>query len=265
VNQLRSELRKVLSTKTWFFLGLGAVFLVLVQTVATFFVAKSGTVAGATGGNTLIGLEDPAGVQNLYANAGASQGYMFTLILGVVAMTSEFRFATIVPTFLTTPQRPRPVLAKVAALGIIGGAIGLAVVVAVYGTTTILLATTPHAPVNFAKLGTTALGAMLAFVLTAVVGVALGALLRNQIVGIVLAVLWVFILEGVITALLTLLWHLDYIAKWLPASAVGSVVSATSATNSDTLPPWAGALVLLAYTGIFLLAAFGITLRRDVA
>ncbi len=258
--QLQSELRKIMSTKTWLFLGLGAIAFSTLQTVAIFFISKQ-TSASQSG---VIGLLDPAGVRNIYATAGSSQGYMFALILGIVAITSEFRFGTIVPTFLTTPQRQRPVLAKLAALGIVSGAMSLAVVVVTYTTGTILLATTSHAAVPLADIIYIALGAMLAYVLMGIVGVALGALLRNQILGVVLAVLWVFLLEGIINLLLTVLWHLNYIAKWLPGSAVASVVSSTSTRNTDYLPAWGGALVLLAYAVIFTGLAFSTTLRRDV-
>jgi ABC-2 type transport system permease protein len=261
MNQLRSELRKLLATKTWLFLGLGAIAFTLLSTVVTFFVSKSenlGTAAGAAG----FSLQTVQGTQNVYATVGAS-GYLFALILGIVAMTSEFRFGTIVPTFLATPQRHRPVLAKILTLGIVGGAMGLAVVLSVFATATILLATTEHAPVSVKDLTLVALGAMLAYVLVSVLGVSLGALLRNQILGVVLAILWVFIIEAIATAVLDLN-HLDYISKWLPASAVGAVVGAANPRTSDVLPAWGAALVLLAYAAVFAAAAFATTLRRDV-
>jgi ABC-type transport system involved in multi-copper enzyme maturation permease subunit len=262
MNQLRSELRKLLSTKTWLFLGLGAIAFTLLNTLATFFISKnvdSSTADGAPG----LSLQTAQGVQNVYATVG-SIGYLFALILGIVAMTSEFRFGTIVPTFLATPQRHRSVLAKILTLGIIGGAMGLAVVVIAFVTTTILLATTDHASVSYTDVTLVALGAMLAYVLMSILGVALGALLRNQILGVVLAILWVFIIESIITVVLNLN-HLQYISKWLPASAVAAVVGAADPRSSDTLPAWGAALVLLAYAAVFTVAAFGTTLRRDVS
>ena len=180
-------------------------------------------------------------------------------------MTSEFRFGTIVPTFLTTPQRERPVLAKIGALGIVAGAISLTVVVVTYLTVTIELLTVKHASVDYAKVVLIALGAMLAYVLMAIIGVALGALLRNQILTVVLAILWVFIAEGIVTLILTQALHLGYIAKWLPASAVGAVVSVSNDRMPDQLPAWGGALTLIAYAAVFTGLAFATTLRRDVA
>lgn len=260
MNQIRSELRKVTSTKTWWILGLVATILVAGSATLFFFIEKSGG-----SGDLGFSILSKEGVQNLYSTVGSGTGYMFALVLGIVAMTSEFRFGTIVPTFLTTPQRERPVLAKIAALAIVAGAISLAVVVVTYLTVSILLLTVKHAPVDYTKIALIALGAMLAYILMAVIGVALGALLRNQILTVVLAILWVFIIEGIVTLILTQALHWDYIAKWLPASAVGAVVSSTSQRLPDQLPAWGGALTLIAYAAVFTGLAFATTLRRDVS
>jgi ABC-type transport system involved in multi-copper enzyme maturation permease subunit len=259
MNQLRSELRKVTATKTWWILGLVATVLVAGSAALFFAVEKSGGTNDI--GFSLLTRE---GVQNLYSSVGSSTGYLFALVLGIVAMTGEFRFGTIVPTFLTTPQRDRPVLAKIGALAIVTGAISLAVVVVTYAVVTVLLLTTKHAPVNVTKVVEIAFGAMLAYVLMGIVGVALGALLRNQILTLVLAILWVLIIEGIVTLLLNH-WHLDYISKWLPASAVGAVVSTSSIRTPDQLPAWGGALVLIGYAAVFAGLAFVTTLRRDVS
>lgn len=259
MNLLKSELRKVTATATWWVLGLVAAVLVTGSAVLFFFLEKSSNPDIG-----MLSLNTPEGVQNLYSMVGSSTGYMFVLVLGIIAMTSEFRFGTVVPTFLATPKRERPVLAKIAALGIVGGAISLMVVVLTYTTVTILLLTVHHASISTSKLVLIALGAMLAYVLMAIVGVSLGALLRNQVLTVVLAILWVFILEGIVTLILNSALHLDYISKWLPASAVGAVVGAANPRTTDQLPAWGGAITLVVYAAIFAGLAFVTTLRRDL-
>jgi hypothetical protein len=130
-----------------------------------------------------------------------------------------------------------------------------------------LLATTPHVPIPYNSVALIALGTMLAFVLSAIIGVSLGALLRNQILAVVLAILWVLIIEGVLTLLLGLI-HWTPVQKYLPGAAIDSIVNIadpSGSTNNMLLQPWAGALVLLGYAVIFVLAAFATTLRRDVS
>jgi ABC-2 type transport system permease protein len=262
MNQLRSEIRKAVATKSWIWLTLGAVIMVLLWTVATFFLMKF--VASVGSADTAgLGLGTTAGVQEVYSVVGNDYSWLFALILGAVAGTSEFRFGTIVTTFLTTPHRERPILAKMAATGIIGGLMGLIVVTVGYLTATILLLTVDHAPVSYSKLGLIVLGALLAYVLVAIVGVSIGTLLRNQILAVVLVIVWVLLIQRLLAVAFTLVWHLDYIAKFFPAQAIGSVVGAASPSVAQ-LPAWAGALTLIGYAAVFAGIAFTTSLRRDV-
>jgi len=261
MNQIKSELRKLTGTNTWIWLTFAAAFIVAGVTALTFLLLK--TVASNGGDPLGLGINTQAGVEDIYSQVGFFLGWLFALILGAVAVTSEFRFGTVVPTFLTTPQRERPILAKMVAVGIIGGLMGLVVVIAGYATATVLLLTTSHAGVNYSHLLLIALGCMLAYVLLSIVGVAVGALVRNQIVAVVLVIVWVVLAQQIL-AIVTAIWHLDYISKWFPQNAVAAVVAAAS-PQADQLPAWGGALTLIAYAVVLAALGFFTTLRRDVA
>ena len=260
MNLLRSELRKITSTRTWLWLTLGSVALTALSVYAYWFIIKSSNA-------TISGPIDVQSVKDLYGFTGASKGYLFALIIGIVAMTSEFRFGTIVPTLLTTPQRQVVVFTKLTAAAIVAGFVGLVSVVAGFLTATLLLLTKSHDSISAGDLAAIAAGTLLAYVLAALIGVGLGAFMRNQILAVVLSVLWVLVVEGIITLILTAK-HLTSIAKYLPNSAVNALVSVHNPNLANTglsLQPWAAAVVLGLYAALFVLLAFTTTLRRDVA
>jgi ABC-2 type transport system permease protein len=101
---------------------------------------------------------------------------VFALILGVLAMTGEFRHGTATPTFLVTPDRGRVVVAKVVANALAGA------VLAVVSAAVVLAITLPWLRVRGVELAildadaaSRLLGLAATAALHAVLGVGLGA------------------------------------------------------------------------------------------
>jgi len=116
IDQLLSELRKMRSTRTNLGLLAGMVGLTLLAVLINGFVLGAAELARHDDQHTLL-------------SAGTS-GALFASLIGVMAITSEFRHGTIRSTFLVTPDRTRVIAAKVIAsllMGILFGivAIGL--------------------------------------------------------------------------------------------------------------------------------------------
>ena len=100
IAQLRSELRKMRTTRTNLGLLLGLVALILF-----------GVIAGSFGSEADLSLRrEPA-----RADRKRQFAAVFAALIGVMAMTSEFRHGTIRATFVFTPARTRVVAAKVLA------------------------------------------------------------------------------------------------------------------------------------------------------
>ena len=195
------------------------------------------------------------GVRNVLS--AASSGGILALILGVLAMTGEYRHRTVGETFLVTPARGRVVAAKLVTYAFVG----LAVAVAAGALTlAIALPWLAHEGAHVRLLediGLVLAGATAETVLYGALGVAVGALLRNQATALALSLLWVTFVESLFVGLL------PELGRWLPGGAA-SALSLTTVRAGDLLPMWAAALVLAGYAGGFAAAASRLVVRRDV-
>lgn len=191
----------------------------------------------------------------------------FSLVLGVLMVTTEHRHKTVTPTFLVEPRRGRVTAAKLlvsigggvviaVVAGVVGLAFGAAVVGAGYGTSGRMLTEFRHVwP-----------GVACAAALYAVYGVGLGAVLKNQAVSIVVGLGVSAVVEPILNG------ALPAVGRWLPGEAAQALESVTArpevrgfgADLVHLVPWWAGALVLLGYGVVLATAGSVTTLRADV-
>lgn len=259
---LRSELRKVFTTRMWWGLLLGLLFVWAALTVL------QGSLAGRgpAGSPPTPGLDDPATLRATYT-AGLSLAYIFALAFGVIAMAGEYRQQTITATVLCSPRRSRVVVAKLVAVALVGFGYG------VVGVAAGLLAGIPVVLARGASLGLAGNGvpralaaAALAVGLWAVVGLGVGTLIRNQIVALLVSIGLAWIAEPIVAVLLNAA-NVGTIAKFLPSQATSALVSPPTSNGGlsvDLLPWWGGALVLLGYALISGALGIALTLRRDI-
>ena len=249
---LHSEWVKITTTKLMWWMGIAAFLFGLLNLAVPLGI-------GMAVDDTIF--NDPEFVNALFTSTMSAA--LFALVLGIVAMTSEYRHNTIAPTYLATPKRDRVLLAKTIVLAVLGAVIGALAYLANVVIVFIVLATKTHADVSFsivlANLGWTVLG----FALFAAIGVTLGALLRGQATAIVVAVVWLLVVEGIVAVIK------PEIAKWFPGQALKSLSStdislALTTENPGYLPTLTAVVVLIAYVVVFGLAAALTTLRRDV-
>ncbi len=255
MSMVRSEFRKVTTTKVLLWLTIAAIaFSALNVVLLVFLTPRAMDIDPEL--NLLL---DPAYVTNILGAAGSSS--IFILILGIIGMTSEYRHMTITSTFLATPKRPRVLIAKGITYAILGAALGLIAFITSLAVTLIALMSDEHAPVDIVTALQILGGVVLAFAIYAFVGVSVGALIRNQVAAIVGALVWVLIVEALLTV------FVDWIGKWLPGGALNAVLQTTNVTGrggEDILPTAIGVVVLLGYAVLLGLLASLITLRRDI-
>lgn len=252
---LRSELRKVSTTKVLFFLSLAVVLFTALNVFLLVYLTPS---AMDVENNDQL-LMNPEYVTNILGAAGSSS--IFVLILGIVAMTGEFRHMTITSTLLVTPRRSRILIAKGIIFLAIGALIGLIAFATAITLTTLTLAGKSHAPINTEIALQILGGVVLGFAIYAFVGVAVGALIRNQVAAVVGALIWVLIVEALLTV------FVDWIGKWLPGGALDAVLQSTNVSGrggNEVLSVGAGAAVLIGYAVILGAIASTTTMRRDI-
>lgn len=250
IRLIRAEIRKLLSTKLWWGMLLGAVAFSSLGVVAQ--IASNGAP-----GNPQPRLSAASTQQQILASAVG--GYIFSLVVGVILVTAEFRHFTSRPTFLIEPRRGRVIVSKLlVALGLgalygivcVGVAVGIAVLWLNAKGVTILW--------SQAELTRILLGAIAAVAIYAVVGVGIGVLLRNQIAAVMVSLAYLLIVEP----LLRIIPGIKEVYEYFPGAAASAITAARAGTK--VLEPWQGGLLLLGYGMLFAILGWVLTLRRDI-
>ncbi len=257
---VRAEFLKLTSTRLWLGLLVGAVLLTALS--AGFSAGFAGMDSGF--GGTSPGLDTVEALRNVYGSSAFGGSYLFAAILGITAMTGEYRYQTITPTFLATPRRSPVVAAKFLANAVMGVLFGLAGALAALVTGAIVISIRGYGlgldePRVWSGLGL----ALLAVALWAMIGVGVGTLVRNQIAAIIGLILIVYLLEQLLVFGLIAL-DLDAVARLLPSMASSAMVQATTPITT-LLSWWQGALVMLGYAGVFTGLGTALSVRRDVS
>jgi ABC-type transport system involved in multi-copper enzyme maturation permease subunit len=186
-------------------------------------------------------------------------------VLGVLGVTTEFRYQTITPTVLQTPSRWAIVSAKMITYAVVG---------VLYAAVCLLVQLAIAVPWLNAKGVDYSLGAdgvphalagvFVVLALLGIVGLGIGALLRNQIVAVTVGVIFLVVLQNVFLAIP----GIKHIYPYLPAGAAEAIADVT-ARNSDvngvellTVP--AGVLVLLLWAFVPAIIGAAFSMNRDI-
>ena len=265
---VKAEFRKFFSTRMWWGMAIG-VFLAGAL-LAVFFAL---VVAGSTGqgpngpgsGAPSPGLGDTAMVSTVYTG-GLSTAYLLTLVVGVMAIGSEYRHKTITSTFLSTPKRVRVMVAKVTSLLGIGGFYGVVFLLGSVGVGAATIAAKGFSPFPEAGPITRTLAlSLLVLGLWSLIGLGAGILIPNQVAAILIAVGAAWIVEPLLAFGLSFASWGEPIVPYLPSSATSAMVGQINANSNVTaLSWWAGALVLVAYAAVMAGIGSLLTVRRDV-
>ena len=257
---VRSELRKITSTRLWWGLLVGAAVYAIVNAGAN--AALAGVAPGA-GQPASAPLDTAEAIRTVYASSAFSGSYIFAMILGITGMTGEYRYQTITPTFLATPRRSRVVVGKMLAHLGVGITYGLVAVLGALVVGGAIIAARGYGLGYGADRLWSSVGLVVVAVgLWTLLGIGIGTLIRNQVAAVLVAVFVTFLVEPLATFVLASN-DLDALVKWLPTNASAALTSPGSPLV-DYLPWWAGGLVLLGYAALF--AGLGIMLsaRRDI-
>jgi hypothetical protein len=234
--QLRSELRKLTTTRT------AAILLLAAVAMATFGAATEG-ISGAA--DVLARHGDQ---RMLFGQVTSVAGFFATLA-GVLLVTSEHRYGTIRSTLVFEPRRSVVFVAKLATGALVGLVFAAACVgVAVAAGLTVAAVRDLDVALTTADAVVLVLGPFVAAPLSAAIGVALGTLVRNQVGAIV-----AFFAYGLLVDAL-LFGAVPGVGRFLPGQSGNALVGQV---DEHLLAPGIAAAVLLGWTLAFVAAAVG--------
>jgi ABC-2 type transport system permease protein len=242
---IRSEVRKLLTTRTVFSLLVAATGLTALLVFGAASAADPGEV-------TRIVADQP------FRDMALLIVPLFVLVLGIRSFTDEFRYGSIVPTLLASPRRLRVLVAKMVVTSlaaIVFGIVLQAVAIGVGAAVVAGRAGGVSAPVGD-LVSSIGLGAF-AMVLWAWIGIGVGLALRHQVAAIVGPLVFLLAAENVIAG------FMPHLGRYLPMHASSAITF--SGSTVALLAPGAGALVLAAWTAGALLIGARAMARRDIA
>ena len=240
---IRTELLALRTIRTPWVLLAATVIATLAMAGTT--VADSGKAGAASIGTSaaLLAVLDATG-----------RGSVVVLLLGVLAVTAEFRHEMATVTFLQTPRRARVMAAKAMTVIVVGAAL------AVVDLAGVLAVGLPTGAVQPSLLNGDillhVLGLLLAYPVYGVLGVGIGALLIHQPVAVVLPLAWLLLDHALMDRLPQALapWSLNAVTAAL----------ANAGELKAVLPVLAGGLALLGYAALLLSTGTARVVRRDI-
>ncbi|MFD6056095.1 ABC transporter permease [Agromyces sp. NPDC060279] len=271
---LASEFLKVTTTRMWWLLAIimfAYLAFIAGGLAALFGFTIANPDAAAATGASAPSLGDTPLAPLIYSFA-TSMGYVFAVIIGVLAVTGEFRHRTLTATFLATPQRTTVLGAKLLAQLPIGAGFGViaflasvgagAAMLAVFGLDTLL-----DQSDTWAMIGR----GILAMALWAAIGAALGSVVPNQVAAIVIVLAFTQFVEPLLRLATSFSDATAAIGKFLPGSASDALVGAsfyslaTPGGAAEMLVWWQGGLVLLGIAVVLAVIGGATSWRRDVS
>ena len=246
---IRAEFRKLFTTQVWFWLLLASVAITLIGVIAQ--------IAGTSDDAVL-----QAQQHDVFTSGNAA--YIAVFVLGVLAITTEFRYQTITPTVLTTPNRWVIVGAKLITYAIVGVLYAL-ICVAFQLAVAIPWLSARGIHMDAGTVIPASASAFAVVALYALVGLGAGALVKNQIVGVSVGLIFILVLQN----LILIIPGVKHIYPYLPGGAADAITTATSADrtrNGVEILSVAGGIVTLVMWGLVMsILGAGLTMQRDIS
>jgi ABC-2 type transport system permease protein len=250
IRLIRGEFLKLRTTQVWFWL--------LLCTVAVGALLSVAQVAPRDG------IRTERAVPDLFAAFAATPGYIILFVLGVLGVTTEFRYQTITPTVLQTPSRWAIVTAKMITYAIVGVLYSLAALLA-EGIVGIPWLSSKGIDVRLgnSEVQHAILGTFTVLALFGIVGLGIGALLRNQIVAVVVGIIFLVVLENILLAIPVV----KHAWPYTPNGATQAILythGSTDVNGVHLLSTSGGVIVLLLWAFVPAVVGAAFTMNRDI-
>jgi len=213
---------------------------------------------GAAAGSGDLPSLDPASLAGMLTAPSRLAGGA-VLLIGLLASAGEFRHRTVYTTRLAEPRPLRVLAAKLAAMTVIGLAVGVAVDIVAAGAGGAVLAHHGLAIEPFSHgIPRLALVMPLVLALYGVLGVAIGAVLRSTTAAVGATLIWAFVVEAILPGVT----RIPELANWLPTGALREVLN--TQPTAGQLAPLAAATLLLGYAALLVATSAALDRRREL-
>lgn len=223
-------------------------------------------VVACLGFATLVGLVESGRQATVFTSqTGTNLGMMIFMVLAGLAVTTEYRFATIRTTFLAEPNRTVVLLAKTVLLAVVGAVVGGVAAIAAFYLTKALASEPPKVlELNTGDDWRIVAGHAAMFAVASVIAVSIGSLVRQSAGAIAILLLWPLLLENLLGAIPAL----TKASQWFPFTAGSRFVASTSNDAFDFRPvsgptPVQGLLIFIGTAVVLWIAALVLLKRRD--
>jgi hypothetical protein len=251
IRLVRAEFLKLRTTQVWFWLLLG--------TIAVGALLAVGSIAPHDG------IRHERQVPDLFAAFASSPGYILVFVLGVLAVTTEFRYQTITPTVLQTPSRWAIVTAKMITYAVTGAGFALFALLA-ESAVGIPWLDAKGIAVHFgnSKVQHAIIGTFGVIALYGIIGLGVGALLRNQIVAVVVGIIFLLVLENILLAIPVVKHAWPYTPEGAKAALLYTNGDKTPVDGVTLLGTWSGVVLMLLWAFVPAVVGAAFSMNRDI-
>ena len=260
---LRAELRRITTTK-WWWVALTCIFV-----LSAGYAALPATVAWLQGraGFASSPFTDPGILRSIY-NGGNVLSRILAMVVGIVAIGSEYRYGTVASSYLAMPRRVRMLLGKAGALLIFGVIYGIVSVAAgILVAIPFVIASNGSLLLDQPAIWRSIILGICSIALWTMIGMGIGILIKNMLVALLVGIILGFLVEPVVSVVFFVnRW--DQLLNLMPTGATNAMLQITSpvlfAAQHPT-PWWLAGLILTAWCLLPALVGMLAAVRRDVA
>jgi ABC-2 type transport system permease protein len=260
---LRAELRRIATTKLWW------VVLICIFVLSAGYAAVPAVIALLQDreGVASAPFADPGTIRSIY-NGGNVLSRILAMVVGIVAVGSEYRYGTLATSYLAIPRRVRMLLGKAEALLIFG---------VIYGITSVAAGMLVSVPFVLGNAGSFLLDqsetwrsiilGVCSIALWTMIGMGIGILIKNMLVALVVGIILGFLVEPIVSVVF-FLKRWDQLLNLMPSGATNAMLEITSPVlfaGHHPAPWWLAALVFAAWCLLPALAGVLSATRRDIA
>jgi ABC-2 type transport system permease protein len=258
---LRAECRRITTTKLWW-IALISIFVLsagyaALPAVVALLQSRAGVVSSP--------FTDPGIIRSIY-HGGNVLSRILAMVVGIVAIGSEYRYGTLASSYLATPSRIRMLLGKSGALlifGLIYGIMAAGMLVAV----PFVLANNGSFLLDRPETWRSIILGVCSIALWTLIGMGLGILIKNMVVALVVGVILGFLVEPVVSVVF-FLKRWDQLLNLMPSGATNAMLEITSPVlfaGQNPTPWWVAGLIVAAWCLLPALAGMLSAARRDIA